>query len=49
MYEIVSCYEDGAGSAGIPMAIILLAALLFLILSGIFFSGRKNDTHALAR
>jgi ABC-2 type transport system permease protein len=49
MYEIVGYYEDGAGSVGVPLAIILLAALLFLILSGILFAGNKSDARALAR
>jgi ABC-type multidrug transport system permease subunit len=49
MYEIVGYYEDGTGPIGIPMAIILLAALLFLILSGILFSGNKSDARTLAR
>ncbi|MDR1292067.1 MAG: ABC transporter permease [Clostridiales Family XIII bacterium] len=49
MYEIVGHYEDGSGSVGVPMAIILLAALLFLILSGIMFSSKRSDMRALAR
>jgi ABC-2 type transport system permease protein len=49
MYEIVDHYESGAGTVGVPMAIILLAALLFLILSGIFFSGNKGKARTLAK
>jgi ABC-2 type transport system permease protein len=49
MYEIVRSFEDGSGQIGIPIAILLLAALLFLILSGILFSGNKAGARTLAR
>jgi ABC-2 type transport system permease protein len=50
MYEVVSSYEDGNGAFGIPLAILLLASLLFLILSGILFSNaRSGGSRVIAR
>jgi ABC-2 type transport system permease protein len=48
-YEAVYSYEDGAGAFGIPLAILLLASLLMLILAGLRFASNKGDGRALAR
>jgi ABC-2 type transport system permease protein len=48
-YEGIYSYENGSGALGLPLAILLLASLLFLILAGIRFASNRGDVRAIAR
>jgi ABC-2 type transport system permease protein len=47
--EAIYSYESGNGAFGVPLAILLLVSLLFLILTGIRFAGKRGAGRALAR
>lgn len=49
VYEAINSYDNGNGAFGAPLAILLLAALILLILAGVRFSGNRSAAGALAR
>jgi hypothetical protein len=41
-FDAISSYQEGAGSIGLSVTVILLAALLFFILAGIRFTSNRS-------
>jgi ABC-2 type transport system permease protein len=42
VFEVIASYQNGAGSVGLPLVIVLLASLLFFMLAGIKFASNRS-------
>jgi ABC-2 type transport system permease protein len=49
VHEALYSYEGGSGAIGIPLALLLLASLLLLLLAGIRFQSNRGNARALSR
>jgi ABC-2 type transport system permease protein len=49
VYDAIGSFDSGNGAVGVPLAILLLASLIFLVLAGIRFADKGAGDQALVR